>query len=73
VQGLDYLDDDSWGTVFRDVILLALIGFVAMVIMLLPHITTKQQDSEDQKTPQKIYQVGQRILGAAQELFPSGA
>ena len=52
MQGLDTLDDDPWGTVFRDVILLALIGFVAMVIMLLPHITTKQQDSEDQKTPE---------------------
>ena len=51
MKGLDYLEDGSWGTVFRDVILLALIGFVAMVIMLLPHITTKQQDSEDQKTP----------------------
>ena len=39
---LDYLDDDPWGTVFRDVILLALIGFVAMVILLLPHITRKK-------------------------------
>ena len=54
MQGLDTLDDDPWGTVFRDVILLALIGFVAMVIMLLPHITTKQQDSEDQKTPGNV-------------------
>jgi hypothetical protein len=51
VHGLDYLDDDPWGTVFRDVILLALIGFVAMVIMLLPHITPKEQDAEEQKTP----------------------
>lgn len=42
MRELDYLDDDPWGTVFRDVILLALIGFVAMVILLLPHITQKQ-------------------------------
>lgn len=54
MQGLDYLDDDSWGTVFRDVILLALIGFVAMVIMLLPHIAPKQQDTDDQKAPGNV-------------------
>ena len=44
-RGLDYLEEDTWGTVFRDVILLALIGFVAMVIMLLPHITAKKQEA----------------------------
>ncbi len=54
MQGLDYLDEETWGTVFRDVILLALIGFVAMVIMLLPHITPKQEESEDQKAPGNV-------------------
>ncbi len=54
MQELDYLDEDTWGTVFRDVILLALIGFVAMVIMLLPHITPKQEESEDQKAPGNV-------------------
>ncbi len=54
MQGLDYLDEDTWGTVFRDVILLALIGFVAMVIMLLPHITPKQEEAEDQKAPGNV-------------------
>ena len=53
-QGLDYLDEDTWGTVFRDVILLALIGFVAMVIMLLPHITPKQEKTEEQKAPGNV-------------------
>ena len=53
-RGLDYLDEDTWGTVFRDVIMLALIGFVAMVIMLLPHITPKQEDAEDQKAPGNV-------------------
>lgn len=53
-QGLDYLDEDTWGTVFRDVILLALIGFVAMVIMLLPHITPKQEQTEEQKAPGNV-------------------
>jgi len=54
VQGLDYLDEDTWGTVFRDVILLTLIGFVAMVIMLLPHITPKEEESEDHKAPGNV-------------------
>ncbi len=53
-QGLDYLDEDTWGTVFRDVILLALIGFVAMVIMLLPHITPKEEETEEQKAPGNV-------------------
>ncbi len=53
-QGLDYLDEDTWGTVFRDVILLALIGFVAMVIMLLPHITPKQEETSEQRTPGNV-------------------
>ena len=51
---LDPLDDDSTGTVFRDVILLALIGFVAMVIMLLPHISPKKKETEDHKAPGNV-------------------
>jgi len=52
VYGLDEFDeDDSTGTVFRDVILLALIGFVAIVIMLLPHIKPTQEDDEDHRAP----------------------
>jgi len=44
VSELDEFDeDDSTGTVFRDVILLALIGFVAIVIMLLPHIKPRKK------------------------------
>ncbi len=54
MEELDYLDDDSTGTVFRDVILLALIGFVAMVIMLLPHISPKKKETEDHKAPGNI-------------------
>ena len=53
-RGLEYLDEDTWGTVFRDVILLALIGFVAMVIMLLPHITPKKQEAEDHQAPGNV-------------------
>ncbi len=54
MQELDYLDEDSWGTVFRDVILLALIGFVAMVILLLPHITVAKKESEQHKAPGNV-------------------
>jgi hypothetical protein len=35
---LDPLDDDVSNTVFRDVIFLALAGFVAVVLLLLPHL-----------------------------------
>jgi hypothetical protein len=40
MPGLDLFDDDEGGggTVFRDVIMLALVGFVALVIIMLPHI-----------------------------------
>jgi hypothetical protein len=45
--GLDRFDDDDTGTVFRDVITLALAGFVAMVILLLPHVTAKAAKTSD--------------------------
>ncbi len=39
MQGLDQFDEsDDSGTVFRDVIMLVLCGFVAIVILLLPHV-----------------------------------
>jgi len=42
MRGLDQIDDeDVNGTVFRDVITLALCGFVAIVILLLPHLAPK--------------------------------
>lgn len=44
MRGLDQFDDeDVNGTVFRDVITLALCGFVAVVILLLPHLNPKQE------------------------------
>jgi hypothetical protein len=54
VRELDELDDDTWGTVFRDVVMLALIGFVAMVIMLLPHVTQKKQEAEEHRAPGNV-------------------
>jgi hypothetical protein len=47
MPGLDPLDDDDGGTVFRDVIMLALAGFVAMVLLLLPHLNPPGQAAEE--------------------------
>lgn len=38
MRELDIFDEDSATTVFRDVIMLALAGFVTLVMLLLPHI-----------------------------------
>lgn len=52
---LDEFEEENTDTVFRDVILLTLVGFVAMVIMLLPHLQEKkQQQAEDHKTPGNV-------------------
>ena len=48
---LDQLDDDEGGTVFRDVIMLALAGFVAMVILLLPHLNPPGHAAEETTQP----------------------
>lgn len=44
-------DTDSTSTVFRDVILLALAGFIAIVILLLPHINPPKQDESKDIPP----------------------
>ena len=44
-------DDDRGGTVFRDVIMLALCGFVAIVILLLPHLNPPAKADNDPTTP----------------------
>ncbi|MGI9524993.1 MAG: hypothetical protein ACR2PG_25475 [Hyphomicrobiaceae bacterium] len=54
MDGLEDLEDVGTDTVFRDVILLALIGFVAMVVMLLPHINQAQVDAQDYKPPGNV-------------------
>jgi hypothetical protein len=54
VWDVEDFDEDSTATVFRDVLLLALIGFVAMVIMMLPHLARKEQNTEEQKSPGNV-------------------
>jgi hypothetical protein len=48
--GLDEGEDET-GTVFRDVIMLALAGFVAMVILLLPHINPPGRAAQENTQP----------------------
>lgn len=47
-------DEDTTGTVFRDVLMLALIGFVAMVIVILPHISESKQRDDEHRSPGNI-------------------
>jgi len=54
LQALDPLDDDAAATVFRDVILLALLGFVALVILLLPHVNPPETKTSDLLTPGNV-------------------
>ena len=55
MHDLDFLDDEGpWGTVFRDVVLLTLIGFVAMVVLLLPHITLAKKETEEHRAPGNV-------------------
>jgi hypothetical protein len=51
MSGLDPFEDDAGGTVFRDVVLLALAGFVVLVIMLLPHLNPPGAKTADDTTP----------------------
>ena len=48
---LDRLDGDDTGTVFRDTIMLALAGFVALVILMLPYLNPKQTKSAENTEP----------------------
>ena len=50
----DDFHGDSSGTVFRDVLMLALIGFVAMVIMLLPHVSKTEEETDEHTPPGNV-------------------
>jgi len=51
---LEEFEDEPSATVFRDVLMLALIGFVAMVIMLLPHLSEKRDENRDTHAPGNV-------------------
>lgn len=55
MHGLDHFDSDDGGnTVFRDVIFLALAGFVAMVLLLLPHLNPPAVAEEGTPAPGNV-------------------
>jgi hypothetical protein len=45
MNGLDQFGEEDTGTVFRDTIMLALAGFVSVVVLLLPHINPKAKEA----------------------------
>jgi len=47
----DLFDEDSTSTLFRDVIMLALAGFVTLVMLLLPHVNPKAIAEDSAKSP----------------------
>ncbi len=54
MQELDFFDDDGTSTVFRDVIFLALAGFVAMVLLLLPHLNPPATANDGTPAPGNV-------------------
>lgn len=51
MREIDLFDEESGATLFRDVIMLALAGFVTLVMLLLPHINPKAIAEEASKNP----------------------
>ena len=54
MHGLDPFDGTDDGTVFRDVIMLALLGFVTIVIPLLPHLNPPTQATASADPPGNV-------------------
>ncbi len=54
MQGLDFIEEDDSDTVFRDVIFLALAGFVAIVLLLLPHLNPPAKAEEEAPSPGNV-------------------
>ncbi len=44
-------DDDAGGTLFRDVLSLALMGFLAVIVLLLPYINPRGTEAEANTPP----------------------
>jgi len=51
---LEEFEEEPASTVFRDVLMLTLIGFIAIVIMLLPHLSRKRDESKDTSVPGNV-------------------
>jgi hypothetical protein len=51
MQGLDPFEEEAGGTVFRDIIMLGLAGFVAIVVLLLPYINPPGAKTNEDSAP----------------------
>jgi hypothetical protein len=54
MREIDLFDDESGATVFRDVIMLALAGFVMIVMLLIPHINPRAADEQEARSPGNV-------------------
>lgn len=54
MHDLELIDEDSGATVFRDVIMLALAGFITLVVMLLPHLNPPAKVEDGDRTPGNV-------------------
>lgn len=54
MREIDLFDDESGATVFRDVIMLALAGFVMIVMLLLPHINPRANTEGETQSPGNV-------------------
>lgn len=54
MEGLDHFDDNTGDTVFRDIIFLALAGFVAIVLLLLPHLNPPARADSETTSPGNV-------------------
>lgn len=54
MHDLEPIDSDDDGTVFRDVIMLALLGFVTIVVLLLPHLNPPVKATEPVRPPGNV-------------------
>lgn len=54
MRDLDFIDDEGSSTVFRDVILLALLGFVTLVLLMLPHLNPVAVAEESARSPGNV-------------------
>ncbi|MCH6581551.1 MAG: hypothetical protein IH808_00830 [Proteobacteria bacterium] len=54
MREIDFFDDESGATVFRDVILLALAGFVMLVLLLLPHLNPRATPQDPTPRPGNV-------------------
>ena len=54
MHDIELFDDDSGATVFRDVIMLALAGFVTLVLLLLPHLNPRATAEDSIRSPGNV-------------------